>query len=237
MESVIDFGVAGLAVRAARAASLMQRGDELGREQVGLYLSAGDELIGMKAEVAHGEWSAFCAEHFPECAERTLRQYMQAARWVAANPAAAEVALAECGSWRQFRKAVEAAGRPARPARERVVKGEQPAVRMMGVSLSTAKRLVKLKGMCSDSGPEGDVARGRVLRLTGLSADEFYSSDVARGFTAAAPMIDRENQEWLLAKAGLVASALAEIDAKNGRVTADQLIADFAATVRELMGE
>lgn len=237
MESVIDFGVAGLAVRAARASSLMQRGDELGREQIGLYLSAGDELIALKGEVAHGEWAAFCAEHFPNRAERTLRMYMQAARWVAENPAEAAAAQAECGSWRQLRDVVEAANRPERPVRARVVKAEQPAVQMTGISLSTAKRLVKLQGMCSDDGPEGETARGRVLSLTGVSADEFYGSARARGTVLIAGKFVRENQQWVDREATTVADSLVKLAAARPDVDLDQLIADFAATVREKAGK
>ena len=237
MESVIDFGVAGLAVRAARAESLLARGDELGREQVGLYLAAGDELIALKAEVAHGEWSAFCAEHFPERGERSLRWYMQAARWVAANPAEAEVALEQWGCWWDLRKVVIAAGRPARPARERVVKAEQPAVDMTGISMSAARRLVKLQGMCSDTGPEGESARKRVQHLTGVPADQFYGSDRSRGAFVVAGKFIKDNQEWMAAEAAVVAETLVSFAGCSPAVDLDQLIADFAATFREKVGK
>jgi hypothetical protein len=237
------------AARANRIRKLIAESDLAGKTQINLRLTAGSELAQLRAELTAAgrtergadrhlkstfRWGEYCKPNLG-IAEYTAREYIRLAEWAAANPELSESFIESADSWTQYRDLVAAQSAPERPQRapRRAPRTETPAVTSTGISLSSALRINKLRGMCSDTGPEGDTARRRVQKLSGAKPEQLFDSSLSTGLVTCAGDLSRGNREWLNTATSNIARLVREIAEVDPRVTTDQLIADIAATVRE----
>lgn len=234
--------------RANRIRNLIAESDSAGQTQISLRLSAGLELAQLRAELTAAgrtergadrhitstfRWGDYCQSELG-LTQQTAGQYIRLAEWAAANPELSEQLVARSDSWTDYRTLVDLERAPEpRQRAPRSTRTETPAVTSTGISLSSAVRINKLRGMCSDSGPEGETARRRVQKLSGTDPEQLFDSALSTGLVACAGDLSRGNREWLNTATGNIARLVREIAEVDPRVTTDQLIADIAATVRE----
>lgn len=235
--------------RANRIRNLIAESDSAGKTQINLRLAAGSELAQLRAELTAAgrggrdqhrnqtstfRWGEYCAAEFPSQSVDNLSRYIRLAEWAAANPELSEQLVARSDSWTDYRTLVDLERAPEpRPRAPRATRTETPAVTSTGISLSSAIRINKLRGMCSDSGPEGETARRRVQKLSGTDSEQLFDSPLSTGLVACAGDLSRGNRDWLNTATSNIARLVREIAEVDPRVTTDQLIADIAATVRE----
>jgi hypothetical protein len=235
--------------RANRIRNLIAESDLAGKNQINLRLTAGSELAQLRAELTAAgrtgqhpcgktkstfRWGEYCRSDL-RIKPDTAGQYIRLAEWAATNPELSESFVESSDSWTEYRELVRQQSAPERPQRapRRAPRTETPAVTSTGISLSSALRINKLRGMCSDSGPEGDTARRRVQKLSGTDPERLFDSSLSTGLVTCAGDLSRGNREWLNTATSNIARLVREIAEVDPRVTTDQLIADIAATVRE----
>lgn len=234
--------------RANRIRGLLADSDSAGKNQISLRLSAGLELDQLRSELTAAgrtergadrhlkstfRWGEYCESDLG-VTRKTAAEYIRVALWAAANPELSESLVERSDNWTEYRTLVDLERAPEpRQRAPRATRTETPAVTSTGISLSSAIRINKLRGMCSDSGPEGETARRRVRKLSGTDPEQLFDSPLSTGLIACAGDISRGNREWLDRATSGLAQIVREIAAVDPRVTTDQLLADIAATVRE----
>lgn len=201
-------------------------------------------------------WGEYCAEHFPGVSIRTISDYINLGLWSAVNSEISEKLIEQSDSWSEYSRLVgdwkiaqleqsadpesiryrqfkqQSAERAAETrARNRAANSisDSPST---GISYKTARRLDKLRGMCSDTGPEGETARARFEKLTGETAEQFFASGRATGLASCANSLEPELRRAFLDTIPSLAESLAGLATVNS-LSREQLVWDFAATLLE----
>lgn len=196
-------------------------------------------------------WGDYCERQFPGISRWTIDQYRHLGLWSAVNSEISEKLIEQSDSWTDYRELVAQHRLRSDPEYQRIRQFEQQsreratATRARtraansisdspetGVSYKTARRLNKLRGMCADTGPEGDTARERVEKLTGETAEQFFASGRATGLAACANSLEPDQRRAFLDTVPALAETLVELAAIN-HLNREQLVWDFAATLLE----
>lgn len=197
-------------------------------------------------------WGAYCAEHFPGVSIRTISDYIHLGLWSAINSEISEKLIEQSDSWTEYSRLVgdwraaecesnhpewaqfkqQSAERAAATrARTRAANSISDSPET-GISYKTARRLDKLRGMCADTGPEGETARARFEKLTGETAEQFYKTGRSTGLASCAHSLEPDQRRAFLDTVPALAECLVGLAATNN-LDREQLVWDFAATLLE----
>lgn len=196
-------------------------------------------------------WGDYCAEQFPGIALRTIDHYRHLGLWSAVNSEISEQLIEQSDSWTDYCERVAQYRREQSPLYHTQQRFHQQTVERAaatrahnrraqtvsdspetGISYNTARRIEKLRGMCSDTGPEGDTARARFEKLTGETPEQFYKTGRSIGLASCANSLDPEQRRTLLESVPVVAETLVAV-ARENKLDRTQLVFDFAATLLE----